>query len=68
MERRDGSLLETVVLKTCPDLSCGDAEAGREVLGVFEEEGGGGISVFSTLVPLRLGLGAETEVEFSTRG
>ena len=38
--------------------SGGTVDVGRDDRGVPEDEGGGGISVLSTLVPLRFGLGA----------
>ena len=40
----------------------GTAEVGREGRGVEEFEGGGGISVFNTLVAFRLGFGAFHEL------
>ncbi len=42
-----------------PVRSGGTVEAGREDRGVPDKEGGGRISVLSTLVPFRLGFGAK---------
>lgn len=56
---RDVPIVELVISVNRPlSRSGGMVDAGRDDRGVPEDEGGGGMSVLSTLVPFRLGLGA----------